>query len=76
MSGSLIAFLICLFAVCLLFVVVFYLVLIHKKDISDKNNNFIPDPVEAAAKELNRRAERVKEELKDVADAITGENKK
>ena len=62
MSGSLIAFLICLFAVCLLFVVVFYLVLIHRKDISDKNNNFIPDPV--------------KEELKDVADAITGENKK
>jgi hypothetical protein len=35
----------------------------------DKNENYIPDSLEEAAKEAKKRAKRVKEELDDVAKA-------
>lgn len=57
-------------------IVVYYFVALHKGDIKDEDKNFVPDPVDSAAKELKNRAKKVKKELKDVADAITGNNKK
>ena len=54
----------------------YYFVALHKGEIKDEDKNFVPDAVDSTAKELKNRAKRIKKELKDVADAITGNNKK
>jgi short subunit fatty acids transporter len=57
-------------------IVVYYFVALHKGDIKDEDKNFVPDAVDSTAQELKKKAKKVKKELKDVADAITGNNKK
>lgn len=56
--------------------VVYYFVALHKGEIKDENKNFIPDPVEDAAKRIKERYDQVAKEVKDVADAVKGKNKK
>ena len=62
------------FIVSLLISVIYYLGSLHKGKIKDKNKDFIPDAVEFASKQMKRRREIIKEELRDVANAITGDN--
>jgi len=57
-------------------IVVYYFVALHKGEIKDEDKNFVPDAVDSAADELKKKAKKVKKELKDVADAITSNNKK
>jgi predicted PurR-regulated permease PerM len=45
---------------------------LHKGTIKDRNKNFIPDPVEEAAKEIKRRAKKAVKEAEDVVEAIKG----
>lgn len=65
-----------LFIASLLISVGYYFALLHKGVIKDKNKNFIPDPVEDAAKRVKKRCNRVSKEIKDVANAVTGDNPK
>lgn len=62
------------FIASLLISVGYYFALLHKGVIKDKNKNFIPDPVEDAAKRVKKRYDRVAKEVKDVANAVTGDN--
>lgn len=62
------------FIASLLISIGYYFALLHKGVIKDKDKNFIPDPVEDAAKRVKKRYSRVSKEMKDVANAITGDN--
>lgn len=62
------------FIASLLISVGYYFALLHKGVIKDKNKNFIPDPVEDAAKRVKKRYDKVAKEVKDVANAVTGDN--
>ncbi len=62
------------FIASLLISVAYYFALLHKGVIKDKNKNFIPDPVEDAAKRVKKRYDKVAKEVKDVANAVTGDN--
>ena len=56
--------------------VVYYFVALHKGEIKDEDKNFIPVPVEGAAKRVKDMYNQVAKEVKDVADVIKGKNKK
>jgi hypothetical protein len=62
------------FVASLLISIGYYFALLHKGVIKDSNKNFMPDPVEDAAKRVKKRYDKVAEEMKDVANAITGDN--
>ena len=62
---------------------IYYFEFYKKGKINDRDGDYIPDEIEdtienvkAVAKETKRRAKLVKEEMKDVVDAVKGKKRK
>ena len=62
------------FVVSLLVSLGYYFALLHKGVIKDKNKNFIPDNIDNSVSKAKSKKDSIKKEIKDVANAITGDN--